>query len=103
MSNIEGMRYEEWLGNLDHSEKMQVEILKAWVQTRENMPGKDPGGRPLIDDHKTTEDIMDELSPMIPMKHETIAYFLAFHEFGFTTDDSGAVKWAIWRRAPDLL
>lgn len=102
MNDIEDMGYEEWRNSLNESDRLQVKLLDAWAQSRDNLPGSDPEGNKLIDDPKTTDEIMDELQPMFPVSREIIAYYLSYNEFGFTTDDSGALKWAIWRRPPKI-
>lgn len=102
MNDIGDMRYTEWLESLSENEKIQVKLLKAWVKTRENLPGLDPEGNDLIEDHKTTDEIIDELQPMYSISQDVVFYYLSFLEFGFTTDESGVVKWAIWRRPPKM-
>ena len=85
--------------NSNNSENTFVaDLLNAYFTHRRNLPGEF-AGRPLFEEHKSTYDIIDDLSPMADLynaKSDIVSYMQA-HGYGFTTLADGSVKWAIWR------
>ena len=90
-------RISKWLESLDEQERCQVEVLDAYFTFRTNMPGEDPGFGKVSEEPKTTEDIMDDLTPMMTMSKDVVAGYMRAHDYGFTTLADGSVRWAIWR------
>lgn len=90
-------RVEKWLESLDETEKAQAELLDAYFTFRTNMPGEDPGFGKASEEPKTTEEIMDDLQPMMAMSKDVVAGYMRAHDYGFTTVADGSVRWAIWR------
>ena len=87
----------KWLEQLDEGERSQVEVLDAYFTFRRNLPGEEPGmGRP-IEEPKTTEDIIDDLQPMMSLSKTLVVAYMRSHGYGMTTIGDGSVKWAIWR------
>lgn len=76
------------------ADKYIAELLDAYFMFRRNMPGDG-----LIEEPKSTDEIIDELNPMVPLygKKEGIFDYMLEHGYGFTTLADGSVKWAIWR------
>ena len=90
-------RIGKWLESLDEEEKNQVEVLDAYFTFRRNMPENDPGFGKAIAEPKTTDEIIDDLMPMMPISQKVVAGYMRSHEYGLTTIGDGSVKWAIWR------
>lgn len=90
-------RVKKWLESLDEEERNQVEVLDAYFTFRTNMPGEDPGFGKIIAEPKTTDEIIDDLMPMMPISQKVVAGYMRSHEYGLTTIGDGSVKWAIWR------
>lgn len=90
-------RISKWLESLDEKERIQVEVLDAYFTFRTNMPGDDPGFGKASEEPKTTEDIMDDLQPMLSVSKDMVAGYMRSHDYGFTTMPDGSVRWAIWR------
>lgn len=97
MSDKMKERIAKWLEQLDEEEKCQVELLDAYFTFRTNMPGDDPGFGKASEEPKTTEEIMDDLMPMMPISKSVVTGYMLAHEYGFTTVGDGSVRWAIWR------
>ena len=97
MSDKMKERVQKWLESLDKEEKNQVELLDAYFTFRTNMPGEDPGFGKAVEEPKTTEEIMDDLTPMMTMSKDVVVGYLRSHDYGFTTLPDGTVRWAIWR------
>ena len=90
-------RISKWLESLDEEERNQVEVLDAYFTFRRNMPENDPGFGKIIAEPKTTDEIIDDLMPMMPISQKVVAGYMRSHEYGLTTIGDGSVKWAIWR------
>lgn len=90
-------RVVKWLATLDEQELCQAEVLDAYFTFRSNMPDDDPGFGKATAEPKTTDEIIDDLLPMMYMHKELVAAYMSAHGFGVTTMPDGSVKWAIWR------
>ena len=90
-------RISKWLEQLDEEEKTQAELLDAYFTFRCNLPEKDSGLGKVIEDHKTTDDIMDDLQPMMFVSKNVVVGWMRAHDFHITTVGDGTPKWAIWR------
>lgn len=88
---------EEWLESLEESERVQAELLDAYFMYRRNLPDDDPGFGKAVEDPKTTQDIIDELQPMMGLSEKIVVDYMRVHGYGFTTLQDGTVRWAIWR------
>ena len=97
MSDKMKERVKKWLDGLDKEERCQAELLDAYFTFRTNMPGEDPGFGKAVEEPKTTDEIMDDLQPMMFMSKNVVAGYMRSHEYGFTTVADGSVRWAIWR------
>ena len=97
MSDKMKERVKKGLESLDEAERAQADVLDAYFMFRTNMPGDDPGFGKAIEEPKTTEEIMDDLSPMMPLSQKVVVGYMRSHEFGMTTVGDGTVRWAIWR------
>ena len=97
MSDKMKERVKKWLESLDEAERAQAEVLDAYFTFRTNMPGDDPGFGKAIEEPKTTEEIMDDLQPMMSLDMDIVASYMRNHEYGFTTVGDGSVRWPIWR------
>ena len=89
MSDKMKERVKKWLESLDE--------LDAYFTFRTNMPGEDPGFGKASEEPKTTEEIMDDLTPMMNISKDVVAGYMRSHDYGFTTLSDGSVRWAIWR------
>ena len=97
MSDKMKERVAKWLESLDEEEKCQAELLDAYFTFRTNMPGDDPGFGKAVEEPKTTQEIIDDLVPMMFMDKTIVSAYMRTHEYGFTTLADGTVRWAIWR------
>lgn len=70
-------------------------VLDAYFQFRSNVP--EFGGKQLVEDNKSTQDIIDELVPMMTISEEDVLEYLHTHEYQITSLEDGSVKWQIWR------
>ena len=89
----------KWLESLDDDGKMQAEILDAYFTFRRNLPEKKNEKGTFVEDPKTTDDIMDDLTPMMVMDKKVVVEWMRAHEYHITTAIDGSPKWAIWRLA----
>lgn len=106
MSKDSGLKdFLDWLKSNDRTEeeKMQCKLLDEYMKSRQNLPGKSITGDELVEDHKTTADIADDLSAMYPMDERVVAGYMFMHDFATTTLDDGTVAWAIWRDMKPLV
>ncbi len=90
-------RLDKWLSELAENDKVQVEVLDAYFLYRENASGNDLFLGKLVEEPKSTEEIMDELTPMMTLTKELVARYMRLHGFGIKTLGDGSVKWDIWR------
>ncbi len=75
--------------------KIENDVLKAYIHDLDNLP---PKGDVRIASHRTTRDIVDELSPMVTLDEKKVDAFMEEHEFNMIKDEDGVVKWAIWKK-----
>lgn len=87
----------KWLESLDEEERCQAEVLDAYFTFRRPLPGEEPGLGSPIEEPKTTDDIIDELLPMVALSKKVVVDYMRSHDYGMTTVGDGSVKWAIWR------
>lgn len=91
-------RYEKWVAELTEDERDQITILDAYFATRSNKPGESEiTGRHLAPEYKTTQDIIDELIPMMTVSPSIVSKYLLLKDYMMATYDDGTLKWAIWR------
>ncbi len=90
-------RFNKWFGNLANEEQNEVRILDAYFMSRSQYPNKSITGEDYIEEDKSTQDIIDDLSDMWPLSTKIVTTYMQLHEFGMTTSEDGKVKWAIWR------
>ena len=89
--------YREWIASLSDEEKEQVDLLDAYFTFRANLPNEDPGMGTPISEPKTTEEIIDDLTPMMYVGKNVVAGWMAAHDYHITTVADGSPRWAIWR------
>lgn len=90
-------RVAKWLEALDEDERCQAELLDAYFTFRRNLPEEQPGLGKAVEEPKTTEEIIDDLMPMMPVSKSVVSAWMRLHEYHFTTVADGTVKWAVWR------
>lgn len=104
--------FEQWndyVNSFERNEawRMSLEIanmvLEAYFQSRDSFPGTSLMGEDLVDDSKTTDEIVEEVSTMMDIDKEIVASWMRYHGFHIKTMEDGTVKWAIWRDMKPLL
>ena len=90
-------RIMKWLEGLNEEERGQAEVLDAYFLFRRPLPGEEPGMGKPVEEHKTTDEIIDDLMPMMYIKKEVVVGWMRSHGYGMTTIGDGSVKWAVWR------
>ena len=86
------MNNEEYENKLD---QFAIEMLDAYCASRSPYPGKSELGEPLAPDSKTTEEISDELSSIMPVPLQDIVVYLRDHGYRLTTAADGTLRWQI--------
>ena len=66
-------RYNEWLNSLTDDERDEVVILDAYFATRSPLPDKSAAGNDYVAEHKSTQEISDDLFSMMPVSCRTIS------------------------------
>ena len=94
-------RISKWLDQLDEEAKCQAELLDSYFTFRRNLPEEDKGLGRAVEEPKTTEDIIDDLTPMMNMSKDVVVGWLRAHDYHITTVADGTPKWAIWRYITD--
>lgn len=97
MSDKMKERIGKWLDSLKEDEKVQAELLDAYFTFRRNLPEEDPGLGRAVEDFKTSDEIIDDLMPMMYVSKNVVAGWLAAHDYHITTVADGSPRWAIWR------
>lgn len=72
-------------------------VLEEYFSTRYNLPGRNIEGVQLAREDKTTEDIQDDIIPIMVLTKDEINDFLFFRDFKLAHQADGTLKWAIWR------
>lgn len=90
-------RISKWLDQLDEKEKCQAELLDSYFTFRRNLPEEDKGLGRAVEEPKTTEDIIDDLMPMMNISKDVVVGWLRAHDYHITTAADGSPRWAIWR------
>ena len=67
---------------------MDMETVRAQIEKHLGKP---------VEEHKTTDEIIDDLMPMMYIKKEVVVGWMRSHGYGMTTIGDGSVKWAVWR------
>lgn len=68
-------------------------LLDSYFMFRDNLPREG-----YIQDNKTTQQIMDELSPMMLLSTDDVVQYMLDHDYQMTTEQDGTVSWAVWRQ-----
>lgn len=97
MSDEMKERIAKWLESLEEEERNQAELLDSYFLYRTNMPGEDPGFGKAAAEPKTTDEIIDDLMPMMNVSKTVVTEYMRAHDYGFTTAADGTPRWAIWR------
>ena len=90
-------RVEKWLSQLDETEQAQAELLDSYFTFRRNLPEEDPGMGRAVEEFKTTDDIIDDLTPMMTVFKDVVVGWMLAHDYHITTMADGTPRWAIWR------
>lgn len=80
--------------NDNREEQMKQKLLDSYFQFRSPLP--EDG---YIQENKTTQQIQDELVPMMHVSEFDIVEYMDDHDYSFITERDGTVSWAIWRQA----
>lgn len=82
--------FEQWndyVNSFERNEtwRMSLEIanmvLEAYFQSRDSFPGTSLMGEDLVDDSKTTDEIVEEVSTMMDIDKEIVAIWMRYHGF----------------------
>lgn len=76
-------------------EELMEKVLDAYFQFRSNVP--EFGGSKLLEDKKTTQDIIDDLAPMMTVSETDVLNYLHDKGYQIMSMEDGSVKWQIWR------
>ena len=90
-------RISKWLESLDEEEQYQAELLDSYFYSRRNLPEEVPGLGKAVEDHKTTDEIIDDLMPMMSVNKDVVTGWMRAHDYHFTTAADGTPRWAVWR------
>ena len=74
-------------------DQMKTEVLDTYFHNKTNLP-KAEGE--TMSAHRTTQEIKDELAPMVELSDTEIIEYMRQKDYHFVNDDDGIVKWAIW-------
>lgn len=69
------------------------QLLDSYFLVRRPLPEQG-----FFQENKTTQQVMQELEPMMAIPSEDIVEYMVGHDYSTTTDADGSVCWAIWRR-----
>lgn len=97
MKNKLEERIAKWFEQLDEEERSQAELLDSYFTFRRNLPEENQGLGKASEEHKTTDEIIDDLIPMMCVKKEVVVGWMRAHDYHITTVADGTPKWAIWR------
>ena len=84
---------EQFYNNLSTAEKNSWRILECYFRLKEQLPDE---VRNLVSTPKTTEQIIDDLSPMCSLSSEFVVNFMMKNGFGLENQPDGTVAWQIW-------
>lgn len=85
---------DEYCKNLSDNDKNRWAILECYFKFRQNIP--EFGGQKLISNNKTTEKIIDDLSPMCQLDTDFVVAFMMQNNFGLENMPDGTISWQIW-------
>lgn len=83
--------------NKMHKELFLEMLLQSYFLRRDNLPQDG-----YIEESKTTQQIIDELQPMFPVKPDDVVKYMIDHGYALNTAPDGTVAWAIWRRVEPM-
>lgn len=69
------------------------QLLDSYFLVRRPLPESG-----FFQENKTTQQIMQELAPMMAIPTENIVEYMLAHDYSTTTGEDGSVCWAVWRR-----
>ena len=78
---------------LSHTDKDSWRILECYFRLKEQLPDK---VRNLVSSGKTTEQIIDDLSPMCSLSPDFVVNFMMINGFGLENQADGTLAWQIW-------
>jgi hypothetical protein len=79
--------------NENQEKVLKQKLLDSYFQFRSPLPSDG-----CIQENKTTQQIQDELEPMIHVGGLDIVEYMDDHDYSFITEQDGTVSWAIWRQ-----
>lgn len=68
------------------------DILKMYFMDKFNVPPAE-----AVSYFRSTQEIRDELLPMVTLSEEDILEYMNENEFAIANDEDGSVKWAMWK------
>lgn len=80
--------------NTDRKKQLLQSLLDSYFQFRSPLPCEG-----YYQENKTTQQIQDELEPMLHVDALGIAEYMDDHDYSFITELDGTVRWAVWRQA----
>lgn len=97
------MKKEELLGRDEYVAecKNATPVLDAYFASRTSGMGDNPGMGASISDPKTTEEIVDDLSPIADVYKEVVINYLMVHGYELHAEADGNLRWDIWRYVPE--
>lgn len=79
--------------SLSDNDKNSWRILECYFRLKEQLPDE---VRNLVSSAKTTEQIIDDLSPMCSLSPDFVVNFMMINGFGLENQPDGTVAWQIW-------
>jgi hypothetical protein len=83
-------------------DEVTSDVLDAYFASRSPLPGNGALGDALVGEFKSTVEIADELSQIIPIPIVDIVIYMKTHDYVLKTAEDGTVKWEIWRDMKSL-
>jgi len=74
---------------------MKSEVLQQYFSDK-----KTSGEGITVPCYRTTQDIIDELAPMMKMEEDDILSYMLNRDYLMITDIDGSVKWEMYREVP---
>lgn len=69
-------------------------VLDSYFSTRQNVYDRN---LPLVEERKTTQQVMDDLIPVLGMEDSVIVDYMLKAGFQLVQDEDGSPVWQMWR------
>ena len=84
-----------------NKDQVKREALQTYFLDKSSTCKERKDGEPtVVPCFRTTQELIDELSPMVSIREEDVLEFMANHDYHMTTDEGGSVKWEIYKILP---